>query len=115
MTRPGQPMHSFLEGVFFDDERNLWLSDASRACFRISPTGDWTVEHRIDGEPHAMRIAPDGRRIAVDYRHGLIELTGHGTIDILSTGIDTRQFLGLRTCAMRRTARCGSQIAVAPA
>jgi len=96
MTRPGQPMHSFLEGAFFDDERNLWLSDVPYGrVFRISPTGDWTVEHRIDGEPHAMRIAPDGRRIAVDYRHGLIELTGHGTIDILSTGIDTRQFLGL--------------------
>jgi gluconolactonase len=95
MTRPGQTMHSFLEAAFFDKDGNLWLSDVPYGrVFRVSPAGEWTLMHQIDGEPHAMRIAPDGRHIAVDYRHGLIELTGDTTFDILSTG-GTSPFLGL--------------------
>jgi gluconolactonase len=96
MTRPGQAMHSFLEGAFFDDDRMLWLSDVPYGrVFRVSPEGEWTVAHQIDGEPHSMRIAPDGHRIAVDYRHGLIELDGHDGFRILSTGLDGQPFLGL--------------------
>jgi gluconolactonase len=99
MTRPGQPMHSFLEAAFFDADGNLWLSDVPYGrVFRVSPAGDWTLMHQIDGEPHAMRIAPDGRHIAVDYRHGLIELTGDTTFDILSTG-GASPFLGLSDMA----------------
>jgi gluconolactonase len=99
MTRPGQAMHSFLEAAFFDKDGNLWLSDVPYGrVFRVSPAGDWTLMHQIGGEPHAMRIAPDGRRIAVDYRHGLIELTGDTTFDILSTG-GTSPFLGLSDMA----------------
>ncbi len=95
MTRPGQPMHSFLEAAFFDADANLWLSDVPYGrVFRVSPDGTWTQMHQIDAEPHAMRITPDGRRIAVDYRHGLIELTGDTTFDVLSTG-GTSPFLGL--------------------
>ena len=96
MTRSGQPIHSFLEGAFFDADRNLWLSDVPCGrVFRVSPMGDWEVMHRIDGEPHSMRLAPDGRRIAVDYSHGLIELTGPDAFDVLSTGLDGQPFLGL--------------------
>jgi len=99
MTRPGQPMHSFLEAAFFDEGGNLWLSDVPYGrIFRITPAGDWTQAHQIDGEPHAMRIAPDGRRIAVDYRHGLIALTGEVSFDVLSGGDDTA-FLGLSDMA----------------
>lgn len=95
MTRPGQPMHSFLEAAFFDADGDLWLSDVPYGrVFRVSPKGEWVTEHQIDGEPHAMRIAPDGRRIAVDYRHGLIALTGQSRFDLLSTGGET-PFLGL--------------------
>lgn len=100
MTRPGQPMHSFLEAAFFDGDRNLWLADVPYGrVFRISPDGDWMVAHRIEGEPHAMRIAPDGRHIAVDYRHGLIELTGPEGFGVLSTGIGDQPFLGLSDMA----------------
>ncbi|SFR13251.1 SMP-30/gluconolactonase/LRE family protein [Poseidonocella sedimentorum] len=95
MTRPGQDMHSFLEAAFLDAEGDLWLSDVPYGrVFRINPAGQWTMEHQIDGEPHAMRIAPDGTRMAVDYRLGLIALTGDTTFDVLSTGGD-RPFLGL--------------------
>nr|WP_306268866.1 SMP-30/gluconolactonase/LRE family protein [Pararhizobium sp. IMCC3301] len=96
MTRPGQDMHSFLEGAFFDAARNLWLSDVPYGrVFRVSPGGDWDVMHQFAGEPHCMRISPDGRHIAVDYEHGLIELTGHDSFSTLSTGITDQPFMGL--------------------
>ena len=100
MTRPGQPVHSFLESAFFDDVGNLWLSDVPYGrVFSVSPCGDWTLRHRITGEPHAMRIAPDGRHIAVDYRRGLIELGGPDGFSVLSNGGDERPFLGLSDMA----------------
>ena len=100
MTRPGQPMHSFLEAAFFDAEANLWLSDVPYGrIFKVSPEGDWSLVHQIDGEPHAMRIAPDGRHIAVDYRHGLIELTGHSDFNVLSSGLESQPYLGLSDMA----------------
>jgi gluconolactonase len=96
MTRPDQPMHSFLEAAFFDAAGNLWLSDVPYGrVFKVSPEGDWSLAHQIDGEPHAMRIAPDGRHIAVDYRHGLIELTGQSDFYVLSTGLESQPYLGL--------------------
>lgn len=98
MTRPGQPMHSFLEAAFFDPEGNLWLSDVPYGrVFCVSAAGAWQQMHQIDGEPHAMRIAPDGKRIAVDYRHGLIALTGEATFDVMTTGVPA--FLGLSDMA----------------
>jgi gluconolactonase len=96
MTRSDQPMHSFLEAAFFDAAGNLWLSDVPYGrVFKVSPEGDWSLAHQIDGEPHAMRIAPDGRHIAVDYRHGLIELTGQSDFNVLSTGLESQPYLGL--------------------
>lgn len=100
MTRPGQNMHSFLEGAFFDDDRNLWLSDVPYGrIFRIAPDGQWTVQHHINGEPHSMRIAPDGRHIAVDYGLGLLELTAFDSFKTLSTGLQEQPFLGLSDMA----------------
>ena len=100
MTRPGQSMHSFLEAAFFDADGNLWLSDVPYGrVFKVSPEGHWSLAHQIDGEPHAMRITPDGRHIAVDYRHGLIELTGQSDFKVLSTGLESQPFLGLSDMA----------------
>jgi len=90
MTRPGMAIDSFLEAAFFDDVGNLWLSDVPYGrVFRVSPSGAWEQVHQIDGELHAMRIAPDGQHIAVDYRHGLISLKDDG-FEVLSDG-----YLGL--------------------
>jgi len=96
MTRSGLQMHSFLEGAFFDTNHDLWLSDVPNGrVFRVTPAGDWHLEHQIDGELHSMRIVPDGSHIAVDYGHGLIQLTGTDTFEILSTGLPEQPFLGL--------------------
>lgn len=100
MTRPDQAIHSFLETAFFDAEGALWLSDVPYGrVFRVTRDGTWTVMHQIDGEPHAMRFSPDGKRIAVDYRHGLIELTGRNTFRILNIGEQGEAFLGLSDMA----------------
>jgi gluconolactonase len=99
MTRPGQQVHSFLEAAFFDAKGAMWVSDVPYGrVFRVNTDGAWEIMHQIDGEPHAMRLAPDGARIAVDYRHGLIELTGHDTFDVLSAG-GQEPFLGLSDMA----------------
>ncbi len=95
MTRPGQKVHSFLEAAFFDADGSLWLSDVPYGrVFRVSPAGEWHLAHQIDGEPRAMRIAPDERRLAVDHRHGLIELKAETTFETLSTGA-VEPFIGL--------------------
>lgn len=96
MTRPGQPMHSFLDGGFFDASGHLWLSDVPYGrVFRITPTGDWDVMHQFEGEPHAMRIAPDGRHMIADYSHGLIEIGNNNRYEIVHRGPPDRPFLGL--------------------
>jgi gluconolactonase len=96
LTRPGQPMHSFLEAAFFDGASNLWLADVPYGrVFCVSAKGEWNLMHQIAGEPHAMRIAEDGRHIAVDYSHGLIELTGQNSFEVLSAGLTDQPFKGL--------------------
>lgn len=96
MTRPGQQMHSFLEGAFFDADHALWLCDVAYGrIFRVDDQGGWTVMHQSDSRPHAMRIAPDGSRIVVDYRHGLTRLTGRDGFRVISSGLPDQPFLGL--------------------
>jgi gluconolactonase len=100
MTRPGQPMHSFIEGAFFDGDGALWLTDVPYGrIFRIDPDSGWHLAHHYDGEPHAMRFAPDGRPIVVDCRHGLLELTGRDSTRLLSGGLPDQPFLGLSDMA----------------
>lgn len=89
-------MHSFLEGAFFDDLGALWLSDVPYGrVFRVTPDGLWHLMHHDVGEPHAMRVAADGRKIAVDYSRGLVELAGVDASTVLTSGPPATPFLGL--------------------
>lgn len=100
MTRPGNPMHSFLDGGFFDADDHLLLSDVPYGrVFRIAPSGQWQVIHHYDGEPHAMRIAPDGRHIIADYSDGLIAISDDNGIELLHRGLPNQPFLGLSDMA----------------
>lgn len=55
-TRPGQRLHSFLEGPCFDADGHLWLVDVPYGrLFRIAPDGSWQLAFQYDGEPHALR------------------------------------------------------------
>ncbi|RVT85214.1 SMP-30/gluconolactonase/LRE family protein [Rhodobacteraceae bacterium CCMM004] len=99
MTRPGQPLHSFLEAPFFDAKGDLWLSDvASGRILRVTPGGDWSVEHAYEGAPHAMRPRADGTPLVADYYRGLGRLEGGGFVPV-STGLPDRPFLGLSDMA----------------
>ncbi|MCR9138934.1 MAG: SMP-30/gluconolactonase/LRE family protein [Alphaproteobacteria bacterium] len=100
MTRPGHSMHSFLDGSFFDSEDHLWVSDVPYGrVFRVTPTGQWQVMHHYDGEPHAMRIAPDGRHIIADYSGGLVAIGDDNSIASLHRGLPEQPFLGLSDMA----------------
>lgn len=72
-TRPGQRLHSFLEGPCFDAEGHLWLADVPYGrLFRITPDGQWDLAFEYEGEPHSLRPHGDGTWLVVDYRHGLL-------------------------------------------
>lgn len=95
MTRPGQNIHSFLEGAFFDADGALWLCDVPGGrIFRVTADGRWELARSYEGEPHSMRFAPDGRMLVVDYRLGLVALRG-SDVEPIATEIDGVPFLGL--------------------
>jgi len=74
-TRPGQRLHSFLEGPSFDRDGNLYCVDVPHGrVFRISPAGEWTVALAYDGEPNGLKIHRDGRIFIADYKRGIMLL-----------------------------------------
>jgi gluconolactonase len=97
VTRPGQRLHSFLEGPCFDATGDLWLVDVPYGrLFRIAPDGRWTLAHAYDGEPHGLARRADGTFALTDYRRGLLAFhpaTQH--ISLLSDRINTEPFRGL--------------------
>jgi gluconolactonase len=95
MTRPGQRLHSFLEGPCFDPDGGLWIADVPYGrLFRIQD-GVWTVEHADEGEPHGLVWSGRGPVIA-DYRRGL--RTPDGTS--LAAGWNGENFRGLSDLAI---------------
>ncbi len=96
-TRPGQRLHSFIEGPSFDDQGRLWLVDVPYGrIFRIDPEGTWTLAHAYDGEPHGLARLPDGCYAVADYRHGLLKLDPEaGSVETICGRINTERFRGL--------------------
>lgn len=73
--RPGQVVHSFLEGPSFDREGWLYCVDsAGGRIFRISPEGEWRVAAQYDGEPTGLKIHADGRIFIADNKCGILEM-----------------------------------------
>lgn len=102
-ARPGQRLHSFLEGPCFDAHGTLWLVDVPHGrIFTISPSGEWSLAHRYDGEPHALARLGDGRFALADHRHGLLVFDpATRRLETLCARINTEAFRGLGdvTCA----------------
>ena len=74
-NRPGMATDSFIEGPSFDAEGHLYVVDVPFGrIFRISPGGEWSLAVAYDGWPNGLKIAPDGRILVADYRHGLMQL-----------------------------------------
>lgn len=96
-TRPGQRLHSFLEGLCVDGQGQLWLVDVPYGrIFRVAPDGGWTLAHAYDGEPHALAALPDGSFAVADYRRGLLTFDpASRCITTLCDRINTESFRGL--------------------
>ena len=93
MTRPGQKLHSFLEGPEIDNDGNLLLVDVPYGrIFRIDQEGQWSLVHQYDGEPHSIKQKLDGQFVLTDYKNGLLEFDGNSVIKTL---IGPDQFKGL--------------------
>lgn len=101
VTRPGQRLHSFLEGACIDEDGALWLVDVPYGrIFRIAPGGSWELAHSYDGEPHGLKRFGGGFAL-VDYRHGLMTFApATGTTRVLAAGINTERFRGLSDLAV---------------
>lgn len=97
MTRPGQRLHSFLEGPCFDAHGDLWLVDVPYGrIFRIDPAGEWHLAHQYDGEPHSLRLRDDGTFVVVDYKQGLLSFDPKSrSIEPICANDGEGSFLGL--------------------
>ena len=102
VTRPGMQLHSFIEGPCPDAAGNLWLVDVPYGrIFRVDPAGDWSLVHQYDGEPHAIRIRPDGRFIIADHRRGLLAFDPVDKgVEVICTDVNTEPFRGLSDLAI---------------
>lgn len=93
MTRPGQNLHSFLEGPCFDDHGNIWLVDVPYGrIFRVNQDGRWHLHKTYDGEPHSIKQRADGSFVLTDYRKGLLAYDGQ---DEFTTLVESLSFKGL--------------------
>lgn len=105
MTRPGQRLHSFIEGPCFDAGGRLWLVDVPYGrIFRIEPGGEWTLARQYDGKPHSLRPLDEDSFAIVDYRRGLLRLDARsGAIEPLAVSFEGEPFLGLSDLAVARS------------
>jgi len=94
--RPGQALHSFLEGPSFDREGRLYCVDiAFGRIFRISPSGEWSIAAKYDGEPTGLKINADGRIFIADNKLGVLEMDPvNGAITPFLSRINLEPFRG---------------------
>ena len=101
LTRPGQRLHSFLEGPQFDGDGALWCVDVPYGrIFRIGADGGWHLAWQGDGQPHGLARLPDGAFAITDYRHGLLRFDPRSsTMDVLCARAPDGPFRGLSDIA----------------
>lgn len=74
-VRPGQRIHSFLEGPSFDRDGNLYVTDVPHGrIFRINSVGEWDTALEYDGQPNGLAIHRDGRLFVADHQRGLVAI-----------------------------------------
>jgi len=102
MTRPGQNLHSFLEGPTCGADGSVWLADVPYGrIFRISPEGEWSLAYEYDGEPHGLAFDSRGTLLICDYRHGLLSLDPGATRPVpLLEGLGGSPFRGIADLAV---------------
>ena len=98
INRVGRPpVDSFIEGITFDLQGNLYVVDVPFGrLFKISPSKEWTQLAEWDGEPNGMALHPSGKFYITDYKQGL--LTFDPTTGKIATFLgrkDSERFKGL--------------------
>ena len=95
-NRPGMATDSFVEGPSIDVEGHLYVVDIPFGrIFRIAPSGEWSLVVEYDGWPNGLKIAPDGRILVADYKHGLMQLdAAAGRMRSLLTARNSESFRG---------------------
>lgn len=101
VTRPGQRLHSFLEGPVFDADGALWCVDVPYGrIFHIDTDGAWALAHESDGQPHGLARLPDGAFAVTDYRHGLLRFDPpRGPLTPWCDAVNSERFRGLSDIA----------------
>jgi gluconolactonase len=96
-NKPGQRVHSFLEGPSFDRDGNLYVTDIPYGrIFRISPAGDWQLVAEYDGWPNGLKIHRDGRIFIADYKRGILILDPRaGIVEPFLTHRNSEAFKGV--------------------
>jgi gluconolactonase len=101
MTRPGQRLHSFLEGLCVSSDGALWLVDVPYGrIFTVDLYGGWTLALSYDGEPHSLKPWNYGEFALVDYKRGLLRFEpASKRLQTVASAPDGEHFLGLSDLA----------------
>lgn len=95
-NRPGQKVHSFLEGPSFDRNGDLFVTDIPYGrIFKITPDKEWSLVAEYDGWPNGLKIHRDGRIFITDYKYGIMQLDPvKGTVAPFLTHRKSESFRG---------------------
>src|SRR5215831_391747 len=76
MTRPGQRLHSFLEGLAIAPDGTIFVVDVPYGrVFSISGISrEWSEVLSYDGEPHGLVFTPVGEAFIADYKKGIVRV-----------------------------------------
>ncbi|MBW8754917.1 MAG: SMP-30/gluconolactonase/LRE family protein [Sphingomonadales bacterium] len=100
----GAETPSFLEGPCFDAAGDLWVTDIPWGrLFRITPSGDVSLELEYAGHPNGLKFLADGRALIADGHNGLMLFDpAKGTVEPWLTRDLLQPFLGLNDLTIAR-------------
>lgn len=102
-NRSGEPVDCFLEGPCYDAQGRLHVVDIPYGrIFRIEGD-DWTLVAEYPGWPNGLKVQPDGRLIAADYRNGLVRIDpATGATGVVLQTVMSESFKGLNDLTLHR-------------
>lgn len=103
VTRPGERLHSFLEGLALASDGSLYLADVPHGrIFRLDLNlGTWSEAVQYDGQPHGLAFTPDGQLLVADYRRGILRWDlDRRVCGVVCAQHNTENFRGLSDLAL---------------